>query len=63
MKLLVDFDYMAFLELKELLGSTYLFSKYHETIRMVWFIGVSTFVGYLMPSQSPKRTVVVLFNP
>ena len=27
------------------------------------FNGISTFVGYLMPSLSPKRTVVVLFNP
>ena len=35
---------------------------------MVWvwvslFYGISTFVGYLMSKHSPRRTVVVLFNP
>ena len=38
-------------------------------IYMVWlglftlFHGISTFVGYLMQIYSPRRTVVVLFNP
>ena len=27
------------------------------------FVSVSTFGGYLMPNHSPRRTVVVLFNP
>ena len=36
---------------------------------LVWFglvslfNGISTFVGYLIPGHSPRRTVVVQFNP